>query len=48
MPRRKRRQPTELPTEEAIKHLFPREVVDKVKEVTRDNDDAVQEEGEPT
>ncbi len=48
MPRRKKREPTELPTEEAIKHLFPQKVVDLVKEITRDKDEEVQQEGEPT
>jgi len=38
MPKKKRKL-TEKPTEEVIKKLFPKKVVDKLKEVAHEKDD---------
>jgi hypothetical protein len=38
MPRKKQKL-TEKPTEEAIRKLFPKKAVDKMKEVAHENDD---------
>ena len=38
MPRKKKKL-TELPDEEAIKKLFPKKVVDKMKEIAHEKDD---------
>jgi len=39
MGKRKRKRTSDLPTDEAIRRLFPREVVDKATEVAHEKDE---------